>query len=102
MHDGARNPGDHVSESDRRPRDRRHATPPNPRQAAEARRLEIDSLVRAIAEHQEIARAQERQGRDDLAAEARKRADRDRSLLRHTQAELARDLDAADDADREA
>ncbi len=99
MHDEARNPGDRSSEPDRRPRDPGHATPPNPRQAAEARRLEIDNLVRAIAEHQETARAQERQGRDDLAAEARERADRDRALLRHAQSELARDLDAADDVD---
>ena len=101
MHDEPRNPGDQGSEPDRRPRNRGHGTPPNPRQAAEARRLEIDNLVRAIAEHQETARAEEREGRDDLAAEARERADRDRALLRHAQAELTRDLDAADDTDPE-
>jgi hypothetical protein len=101
MDEELRDAGEHVAEPDRRSRDRGHRTPPNPRQATEARRQEIDDLVRAIAEHQETARAREREGRDDLAAEARERADRDRALLRHAQAELARDLDAAGDTDRE-
>ena len=77
---------------------RKRATPPNPRQAVEARRHEIDNLVQDIARHQEAAELQRRQGREDLAAEEHERAAHGRELLRAARAELARDLAAADDS----